>query len=110
MIIPSSRVLAALTAVVSAYGCNGARAITPPPSAPISAAPTAPVGLPADPRPDDDASRGTFSISQDIRVACGVVDDDAQSDFDSAQIVGRDRRMLRTLADCLQAGPLMGVK
>lgn len=103
-----SKLLAALTTIVVAYGCGGSKAASQPLKAPIARHPTVKLAQQVSPKPDDDASRGTINVSQDIRIACGLADDDAHFAFDSSRVIEKDRRMLRTLADCFVSGPLKG--
>ena len=105
--------LAALTTLSATYGCGETKATVPPPATPIAAAPIAkaPLVAPfamANPKPDDDATRGTIAVSNDIRKSCGMTDDDAHVAFDSAHVVDLDKKMLRTLPDCFVSGPLTG--
>jgi peptidoglycan-associated lipoprotein len=108
MIQYNSRILAVLTSVIGVYACSGAKATAPTPLAPIPSVTSARARVVTNPKPDDDATRGTVNVSQDIRSACGLADDDAHFAFDSAHVVKEDRRMLRTLADCFVSGPLRG--
>jgi peptidoglycan-associated lipoprotein len=113
MVTRYSHVLAALTTLIAAYGCSETKAAVPPPATPIAAAPIAQAPLAApiatvNPKPDDDATRGTIAVSYDIRKSCGMTDDDAHFAFDSAHVVDLDKKMLRTLADCFVSGPLKG--
>jgi peptidoglycan-associated lipoprotein len=108
MVTRNSIVLSVLTLAAAAYGCSGTKASAPPPSVPIAAVPTVRAASAVNQKPDDDATRGTINIAQDIRVACGLANDDAHFAFDSAHVGERDRRMLRTLADCFISGPLKG--
>lgn len=47
-------------------------------------------------------------ISDDIKAACGISDDDAYFAFDSAQIRQLDHGVLEQLASCFSTGPLKG--
>lgn len=108
MVSREARVLATLTTIIAAYGCGGAAVAKPPSSVSADAPPSANAAWPIDPKPDDNPTRGTIQIAQDIRVACGIPDDAAHFAFDSAHILEADRRMLRTLSDCFVSGPLNG--
>jgi len=108
MVTRHSRVLAALTTLVAAYGCSATKAAAPPPAIPIAKAPLAPTVTAVNPKPYDDATRSTIAVSYDIRKSCGMTDDDAHFAFDSAHVVDSDKKMLRTLADCFVSGPLKG--
>jgi peptidoglycan-associated lipoprotein len=65
---------------------------TPPPMAAKPVAPT----------------RSQIAISDEIRAACGIPDEDAYFAFDSAQIREQDRRVLGEVATCFNTGPLKG--
>jgi len=106
----NSRILAALTTVIAAYGCSSARATTPPTNAPASAPKQPTSELVINPNGKDLAKSGTINILQDIRDACGMSDDEAHFEFDSDHVLDRDRRTLRALADCFVSGPLKGRK
>jgi len=108
MTYPKSNILLALTTLVAAYGCTSTKATTLPPAVPPAATSTDSSASFVNPKPDDDATRGTLKIAQDIRVACGLADDEAHFAFDSARVVDTDKRMLRTLSDCFVSGPLKG--
>ncbi len=108
MVTRYALLLSVLSATVAALGCSGAKASAPPASLPIAGVPTQRAAWTVNQKPDDDATRGTISIAQDIRLACGLSDDDAHFAFDSASVVASDKRMLRTLADCFVSGPLKG--
>src|ERR1039457_2151130 len=60
------------------------------------------------PKPDDDGTRGTLTISDEIRKACGLTDSDTFFAFDSAKVRPEDRRIFTKLADCFSAGALKG--
>ncbi len=60
------------------------------------------------PKPNDDPTSGTISISSDIQKACGIVDSSAYFAFDSASVRSQDRTVLRALAECFVSGPLKG--
>ena len=49
-----------------------------------------------------------IAISDEIRAACGIRDEDAYFAFDSATIREQDQRVLSQLATCFSSGPLKG--
>lgn len=61
-------------------------------------------------KPDDDATKGTISVSDDVKKACGLSDDEAYFAFNSAAVTAKDRAVLKKLADCFESGPLKGRK
>jgi peptidoglycan-associated lipoprotein len=106
----TSRIFATLVTLVAAYGCSETKAVVPPPVPPAAASPVAvaPSVTAVNPKPDDDATRGTIVVSNDIRKSCGLSDDEAHFLFDSAHVADSDKKMLRTLTDCFVSGPLKG--
>jgi peptidoglycan-associated lipoprotein len=51
---------------------------------------------------------GTIAISDEIRTACGISNEDAFFGFDSAAIASTDIRPLDAVARCFTTGPLAG--
>jgi peptidoglycan-associated lipoprotein len=51
---------------------------------------------------------GTVAISEEIRRACGIADQDAYFAFDSSTILTMDVAPLSAVARCFSAGPLKG--
>jgi len=47
-------------------------------------------------------------ISAEIRTACGLSNQDAYFDFDSAKLDGADKTILQKVAACFESGPLAG--
>jgi peptidoglycan-associated lipoprotein len=92
---------------LSVAACGGEE--IPPPAAPVVAQPPSP---PPPPPPDDgkNPNRAQLNIADEIRKACGIADEDAYFDFDSAHIRPQDRRVLSQLAKCFTSGPLAGRK
>ncbi len=84
-----------------------------PPAAPVATAePPSPPPPAPPPRVDDgkNPNRAQLNISEDIRKACGIADEDAYFDFDSANIRPQDHKVLAQLAKCFSSGPLAGRK
>jgi peptidoglycan-associated lipoprotein len=81
-------------------------AATPPvakaPSATGAATPSAAEAQAREP------TRGTIAISDEIRAACGIPDEDAFFAFDSASIGSADIKPLDAVARCFTTGPLAG--
>ena len=57
---------------------------------------------------DDKGTSGMVSISDDIKAACGISDDEAYFAFNSADVRPRDKRILDKLRACFTSGKLMG--
>jgi peptidoglycan-associated lipoprotein len=92
---------------LSLAACGGEE--IPPPAAPVAVQPPSPA--PPPPPPADDGknpNRAQLNIADEIRKACGIADEDAYFDFDSANIRPQDRRVLSQLAKCFSSGPLAG--
>ena len=51
---------------------------------------------------------GTVSISEEVRRACGIPDEDAYFAFDSSAILSIDVPALNAVARCFTSGPLKG--
>jgi peptidoglycan-associated lipoprotein len=87
---------------------TAACATTRPPVA--SAPPTPGVAAPQAPGPSARAepTSGTIAISDEIRSACGIPQEDAFFAFDSAAIESADVKPLDAVARCFTQGPLMG--
>ena len=62
------------------------------------------------PKPDDDATKGNVSVSDDIKKACGLSDDEAYFAFNSAAVTAKNKTVLKKIADCFETGPLKGSK
>jgi peptidoglycan-associated lipoprotein len=62
----------------------------------------------ANAQPKAPATTGTVSISEEIRKACGIADQDAYFAFDSSTILSTDISPLNTVARCFTEGPLKG--
>ncbi len=78
-----------------------------PPAAPAAASGGATASGAATPASSVDSStRGTVAISDEIRKACGIGDEDEYFAFDSARIDAHARGVLDKLAKCFDNGPL----
>ena len=80
------------------------------PAVPASAAPPA-ESRSAAPRGRSSAvvpTSGTVAISEEVRRACGIRDEDAYFAFDSSTILSIDVTPLDAVARCFTAGPLKG--
>ena len=103
MIIRYSLLLVALSSIVAA--CSST---TPKAAAPVAQASNMPAAATANPKPNDDPTRGNINISLDVRKACGLAEDEAYFAFDSAHVRDQDKNVLRKLADCFISGQLKG--
>jgi len=52
--------------------------------------------------------RSLVQISEEIRKACGVTDDEAYFHFDSSRITENEHGVLKRVAVCFESGPLKG--
>ena len=57
---------------------------------------------------DDKGTSGLVSISDEVKAACGISDDEAYFAFDSANVRAKDRQILDKLRTCFTSGPLRG--
>jgi peptidoglycan-associated lipoprotein len=98
--------LLVLSLAVNACSDEKKPAVTPaaPPPVTSSAQPV----VAANPKPDDDATRGNLNISDEIRKACGLSDSEAYFAFDSAHVRAQDEAILKKLAVCFSTGALKG--
>lgn len=72
---------------------------------PVAKAPTT-TGAAATEAQAQEPTRGTISISDEIRAACGIPNEDAFFTFDSASIESTDIKPLDAVARCFTTGPL----
>jgi peptidoglycan-associated lipoprotein len=102
-----------LTALAAVGALAMSCASQPPARAPIarSTRPVAkaPVPPPVASKPVS-PTRSQIAISDEIRTACGIRDEDAYFAFDSARIRKQDKRVLSQLTTCFNTGPLKGRK
>ena len=102
---PCSVVVLALAFLSVGTGCAASR---PPAASGASLAPSprsvGPTNAPAGPAP----TGGTVMISEEVRRACGIPDDNAYFAFDSASIESVDISPLDAVAKCFTVGPLKG--
>ena len=99
------RSLSALIALVlSMSGCAAEK--KPAASPALSNSET--ISSPVNPKPDDDGTRGSLNISEDIRTACGLTDAETFFAFDSADVHKEDGTVFKKLAVCFESGALKG--
>jgi len=82
-----------------------------PPAAPGGGTqqPAASASATADnPKPDDNPNQSQINISDAIRKACGISNEDAFFAFNSANVRPQDQRVLAELTKCFTSGPLAG--
>jgi peptidoglycan-associated lipoprotein len=96
-------VAVAVTAIAAATGCAEHHAANFNAAAPGSAASNA-----RPPSSTVQQTRGVVSISDEIRRACGIADEDAYFAFDSSTILATDITPLDAVAQCFTTGPLKG--
>ncbi len=87
-------------------GCSHAK----PPATPVAWNPPSQAYTPPAPPPPRAVpeTRSNVVISDEIRRACGITDEDAYFAFDSAQIRQEDHGVLKQLVTCFETGPLKG--
>jgi peptidoglycan-associated lipoprotein len=85
-------------------GCGGDEK---PPAAPVAEM-TAPAVQPEPEKPGDVPTQAQISISDDIKKACGLTDDEAFFSFNSAKVGGQEHGILAKVAKCFDSGPLAG--
>lgn len=59
-------------------------------------------------KPGDNPKESQINISDAIRKACGISDEDAFFAFNSANVRPQDQRVLAELSKCFTSGPLAG--
>lgn len=93
-------------AITSAViGCGSNAVSTPQTATPEST----PVNLPMKlAKADDKGTSGMISISDDVRKACGISDNEAYFAFDSAYVRPNDRQTIDKLSNCFLSGPMKG--
>lgn len=80
-----------------------------PAVSPAASSPAASRGVaPGSPSAAGVPTNGTVSISEEVRRACGIPDEDAYFAFDSSTILSIDVTPLDAVARCFIAGPLKG--
>ena len=60
------------------------------------------------PKSDDKGTSGMVSISDDVKTACGISDDEAYFAFNSANVRPQDTKILDKLRACFTTGKLKG--
>jgi peptidoglycan-associated lipoprotein len=60
------------------------------------------------PKSDDKGTSGMVSISDDVKAACGISDDEAYFAFNSANVRSKDIKVLDKLRTCFTTGKLKG--
>lgn len=90
--------------IAFATGCASNKSTTSGPANPATArtTPTSPTAAGTQP------TSGVVSISDEIRRACGIADEDAYFSFDSSHILSADISPLDAVARCFSSGPLKG--
>jgi outer membrane protein OmpA-like peptidoglycan-associated protein len=95
-----------LIAVISAAAaCSGSK---PRMVTPMAQTSHMPASAAVYTRLNDDSTRGNICISNALRRACGLADDEAYFAFDLAHERTLNKKVLRTLASCLVSGPMTG--
>lgn len=93
--------------VVSFFVLAGCSHAARPPVAPSGAA-KAPTASAQQSKVPDNSTSGTVAISDQIRHACGISDEDEYFAFNSAHLETHAHSVLDKLATCFDTGPLKG--
>ncbi len=95
--------------VLSSFAALGACAESKPASRGASSPVPGPqAGIPSSAQPGPAPTAGTVAISEEVRRACGIADEDAYFAFDSSAILSIDVPVLDAVARCFTSGPLKG--
>ena len=101
----TSSVVLAVAPLLLVTACAAKANVAPAALAPRAAAqPPAALLSRSNPAP----TTGTIAISDEIRKACGIADEDAYFAFDSSWLLTTDVRPLDAVAKCFSVGPLAG--
>ncbi len=102
----TASLVSAVAAPAIVLACSSAKV---PPVTPVAYRAPAPSHAPAPPKAKTPPStQSRVVISDEIRAACGISDEDAYFAFDSAKIRQEDHGVLGKLATCFESGPLKG--
>lgn len=101
----SSATVIAFTVTLAGCGSNAVSTPRTATSAPETTKLATATNLP---KSDDKGTSGMISISDDVRKACGISDNEAYFAFDSAYVRSNDRQTIDKLAKCFSSGPLKG--
>ena len=100
-------IIATLSITAFAWGCGSETQMTPK-SIAVNSSPQRPNPPVTMPKFADKGNSGLVSISDEVKRACGISDDEAYFEFDSAAVRERDRTILDKLRTCFTSGPLKG--
>lgn len=93
-------------ALVLLAGCGGDKKPAETP-APATAKPTtSTASITPSKKEDDDGSKASLNISDEIKKACGIANTDAFFAYDSANVLPEAQALLQKLATCFTTGPL----
>ncbi len=101
----TSSIISTLALVTVAIGCGSQATPTPKTTASRSEDSDA---LAKMPKSDDKGTSGIVSISDDVKNACGISDDEAYFAFNSANVRPKDQQILDKLRTCFTSGKLKG--
>lgn len=102
-----SLMIASLAAAAVTIGC-GANAVSTPRTATPRAESNQAKLPPRMAKSEDKGVSGMISISDDVRKACGISDNEAYFAFDSAYVRPNDRQTIDKLSKCFLSGPFKG--
>lgn len=97
-----SSVLSICVATLVTVGCGSDA--TPAPKA--ANEPSRELAQPS--KAEDKGTSGVVSVSDDIKAACGLSDDEAYFAFNSANVRTQDKQVLNKLATCFTTGKMKG--
>jgi len=100
-------IIATMSIATVAMGC-GANSVKVPNTAFNDRSDKGSESLAKMPKSDDKGTSGMVSISDDVKNACGISDDEAYFAFNSAAVRSRDVRILDKLRACFTTGKLKG--
>ncbi len=108
-----------LAGAMAAYGCSHpepapvtAETYAPAPAMTPASAPAAPRSRPAteiESKLESDLPvQSQIQISDAVKSACGIADEDSYFRFDAGQVSAQDERVAQRLADCFTTGAMKG--
>ncbi len=104
-VMKTMSIVSTLAIVALAIGCGSE--VTPTPRTAANRSGDSRV-LAKMPKADDKGTSGMVSISDDVKSACGISDDEAYFAFNSADVRPRDKQILDKLRTCFTSGKLKG--
>ena len=103
----TTSIIATVVIATAVMGC-GSNAVSTPKTQTASSGPTTSEQPMNTSKSDDKGTSGMISISDDVRRACGISENEAYFAFDSANVRPNDHQTIDKLAKCFSTGPLKG--